>query len=129
MEIPTRSTVWSKKAERHSDSNSFSFSTNFPERNVLFISKFFHAPRGFKACSEVHRNEQPNLEPFDELTATKGIAVADTSIYGEHHHIETVGNLKDVLQLAKKLLLVSFYFFSLTISGLLAIVSLKLCCN
>ncbi len=97
-----------KKAERHSDSNSFSFSIDFPEGNVLFIRKFLHTPRGLKACSEVHRNEQPDLEPFDELSATKGIAVADTSVYGEHHHIETVGNLTDVLQLAKELLLMGY---------------------
>ena len=88
--------------------NSFSFLADFPEGNVLFIRKFLHTPRGLKACSEVHRNEQSDLEPFDELTATKGIAVAYTSIYGEHHHIETVGNLADVLQLAKELLLVSY---------------------
>ena len=33
-----------KKAERHSDSNSFSFSIDFPESDVLFVSKFLHAP-------------------------------------------------------------------------------------
>ena len=55
----------------------------------------------------MHGNEQPDLEPFDELSATKGIAITDTPIYGEHHHIETVGNLADVFQLAKELLLVS----------------------
>lgn len=46
----------------------------------------------------MHRNEQSDLEPLDELSATKGIAITDTPIYGEHHHIETVGNLADVLQ-------------------------------
>ena len=56
----------------------------------------------------MHRNEQSDLEPLDELPGTKGIAVADTSIYGKHHHIETVGNLADVLQLAKELLFVSY---------------------
>ena len=86
--------------ERHSDFNSFSFPVDFPESDVLFVSKFFHAPRGlssalplsrlgivqtssallsllarFKACSEVHRNEQSDLEPLDELSATKGIAI------------------------------------------------------
>ena len=54
------------------------------------VSKFLHTPRGFKACSEVHRDEQSDFEPLDELPTTKGIAVADTSIYGKHHHIETV---------------------------------------
>ena len=62
----------------------------------------------FKACSEVHRDEQSDFEPLDELSATKGIAISDTPIYGEYHHIETVGNLADVLQLAKELLLVSY---------------------
>ena len=80
----------------------------------------------FEACSEVHRNEQPDFESFDELPTTKGVAVADTSIYGEHHHIETVGNLADVLQLAKKLLLVGYrierLFHLKTVSLLIRIV-------
>ena len=88
--------------------NSFSFLADFPKGNVIFIRKFLHTPRGLKACSEVHGNEQSDFEPFDELTATKGIAVAYTSVYGKHHHIETVGNLADVLQLAKELLFVSY---------------------
>ena len=56
----------------------------------------------------MHRDEQSDFEPLDELPATKGIAVADTSIYGKHHHIETIGDLADVLQFAKELLLVSY---------------------
>ena len=92
----------------HSDFNSFPFPVDFPESNVLFIRKFLHTPRGFKACSEVHRDEQSDFEPLDELSATKGIAVADTPIYWEHHYIETIGDLADVLQFAKELLLVSY---------------------
>jgi hypothetical protein len=56
----------------------------------------------------VHGNEQAYFEPLDELSATKGIAVADASVYGEHHHIEAVGNLADVLQFPKILFLMGY---------------------
>ena len=74
----------------------------------------------------MHGDEQSDFEPLDELSATEGIAITDTSIYGEHHHIETVGNLTDVLQLPKELLLVSYgiecLFHLKTISKLVRIV-------
>ena len=43
-----------------------------------------------------------------ELSATKGIAVAYAPVNGEHHHIEAVSNLADVLQFAQILLLVGY---------------------
>ena len=46
---------------------------------------------------------QPGCDGFhftfvhNTLVFADGIAISDTSIYGEHHHIETVGNFSDVL--------------------------------
>ena len=56
----------------------------------------------------MHGYKEADLESLDELTASKGIAIAYASVYGEHHHIEAVSNLADVLQLAQILLLMSY---------------------
>ena len=70
----------------------------------------------------MHGYKEADLESLDELTATKGIAVANAPVNGEHHHIEAISNLANVLQLAKILLLMGYrvYFFIelLTIDGL-----------
>ena len=56
----------------------------------------------------MHGNEETDFETLYELSASKGIAVADASVYGKHHHVEAVGNLADVLQFAQVLLLVGY---------------------
>ena len=56
----------------------------------------------------MHGYKEADLESLDELTASKGIAIAYSSVYGEHHHIEAVGNLADVLQFAQVLLLMGY---------------------
>ena len=45
----------------------------------------------------MHGNKETDLESLDELSATKSIAIADAPVNGEHHHIEAVSNLADVL--------------------------------
>ena len=56
----------------------------------------------------MHGNKETDLKAFDELAASEGIAVADEPVYGEHHHIEAVVNLANVLQLAQVLLLMGY---------------------
>ncbi len=56
----------------------------------------------------MHGNKETDLESLDELSATKSIAIADAPVNGEHHHIEAVSNLADVLQFAQILLLVGY---------------------
>ena len=42
-------------------------------------------------------NKETYLETLNKLSATKGISVVDTPVYGEHHHIEAVCYLANVL--------------------------------
>ena len=90
---------------------------------MLFIRKFFHTPRGLEATGyKVHWNEHANLEPIDELSATECITVTYAPVYGEHHKVETVSDLADVLQLTKEPFLVGYginiLFKFLTVDGL-----------
>lgn len=52
----------------------------------------------------MHGHEQADTEHVEELTGSAGVAVADAPVYGEHHHVETVGELADVFQLAQETL-------------------------
>ena len=56
----------------------------------------------------MHGNKKTDLESLDELTASKGIAIPNAPVYREHHHIEAVGNLADVLQFAQVLLFMGY---------------------
>ncbi len=66
----------------------------------------------------MHGNKEADLESLDELSATKGIAVANAPVNGEHHHIEAVGYLTNVLQLAQVLLFMSYRVMSSSNSSL-----------
>ena len=70
----------------------------------------------------MHRHKETNLEALYELSASKGIAVADAPINWEHHHIKTIGNLADIFQFAQVLLFmgywVNLFVKLLTIDGL-----------
>ena len=70
----------------------------------------------------MHGNKESDLESLDELSGTKGIAIPNAPVNGEHYHIEAVGNLADVLQLAQILLLMGYgvnvFVKLLTIDGL-----------
>ena len=48
----------------------------------------------------MHGNKETDLETLDELSATKGIAIANTTVYREHYQVEAVCYLADILQLA-----------------------------
>ena len=52
----------------------------------------------------MHGHEQTDTEHVEKLTGPAGVAVADAPVYGEHHHVETVGELADVFQLAQETL-------------------------
>ena len=98
----------------HLDLYRFALFTYFPERNTFLVCKLLHTPCGLEATGyEVHGNKKTDLKSLDELSATMGIAVANAPVNGEHHHIEAVGNLADVLQFAKILLFMGYrvYFF------------------
>ena len=87
----------------HLNLNCFALSGDFPERNTFYVCKFLHTPRGFKACCEMHGNEEANFETLYELPTAKGIAIADAPVNGEHHHVEAICYLPDVLQFAQVL--------------------------
>ena len=61
----------------------------------------------------MHGDEHANLEALDELSATEGIAVANASVYREHHQIKAVSYFADVLQLAQVLLFVGYRVYLL----------------
>ena len=50
----------------------------------------------------MHGHEQTGTEHVEKLTGSTGVAVADAPVYGEHHHVETIGELADVFQLAQE---------------------------
>ena len=52
----------------------------------------------------MHGYKQAGTEHVEKLTGSAGVAVADAPVYGEHHHVETVGELADVFQLAQETL-------------------------
>ena len=52
----------------------------------------------------MHGHEQAGTEHVEELTGSAGVAVADAPVYGEHHHVKTVGELADIFQLAQETL-------------------------
>ena len=52
----------------------------------------------------MHGHEQAGTEHVEKLTGSTGVAVADAPVYGEHHHVETIGELADVFQLAQETL-------------------------
>lgn len=77
-----------------------------PEGHGLLISELLHTPGRTEADGhEVHGDEKADLEPVEELAGSTRVAVADAPVHGEHRHVETAGQLADVLQLAQKALL------------------------
>ena len=53
----------------------------------------------------MHGDKQAYLETVNELSATKSVPVSYAAIDWEHHQVEAICQLADVLQLSKILLL------------------------
>ena len=63
------------------------------------------------AGDKVHGHKEAHLEALNKLPASKCVAVADTSIYWEHHCVEAVCYLPDVLQFTQILLLMGYRIY------------------
>ena len=101
----------------------FSLFLDFPEGDSFFICELLHAPCGLEAAGhEVHGDKETNFEALDKLSASKGIAITNATVYGEHHHIEAIRYLADIFQLAQVLLFMGYWINLfvklLTIDGL-----------
>ena len=81
-------------------------SPDAPKLYAKSVRELLHPPSRFKTSGhEVHRDEQPHAETFDELAGAACVAIADAPIHGKHGHVKVVSDFVDVLQFAEVLFL------------------------
>lgn len=72
--------------------------------DLASVNSFIRQADSKPLATKCMGTNKAGTEHVEKLTGSAGVTVADASVYGEHHHVETVGELADVFQLAQETL-------------------------